>query len=239
MTGVNNHWQVCALAQDRHGGKIKCVARRRFKCANAAFAKDDTLVAFGHDVLGRSQPFVHRSHQTTLQQNRQSRLSDYFQEREILHVPCADLQDVNFTGDRVDISRTKDLGNSGQAVSFCRVMQQRQCFETKSLKIVTRSTWFKAATAEHSTTGFPNSVRTRSDLLARLDRTGSSNQCKGCVAAETDAAYFDARILHPMCARCQAVCFAFLGNRYDRFGFWLRRCDICLRYRSCDLPLLD
>ena len=133
----------------------------------------------------------------------------------------------------------KDLGDDRQAVSVCRLMQQRQCFETKSLKIVTRSTRFKAATAKHSTTSFPNSVRTRSDLLARLDRAGSGNQCKGCVTAETDAADFDARILRSVCARCQAVCFAFLGNGYHPCGLWLRRCDIRLRYRSCDLSLLD
>src|SRR5205814_4439976 len=110
-----------------------------------------------------SQPFVHRSHQTTLQQNRQPGLADCFKERKILHVPCADLQDVNFTGHSVDIGRMKDLGHDRQTVSVCRLMQQCQCFETKSLKIVTRSTRFKAATAKHSTTSFPNSVRTRSD----------------------------------------------------------------------------
>ena len=78
----------------RDDRKVHRVASMVGKGPDAAFAKDDIVIALGHDVFGGKQELVERRGQPAFQQNRFPRLADIFEQREVLHIPSADLDAV-------------------------------------------------------------------------------------------------------------------------------------------------
>src|SRR5262249_26652314 len=91
-------------APDRwHRCEIECISRMLRECTNTAFAKDDIVIAFSHDVLRCEQPFLECCSHSTLQQHRQSGTARALQKREVLHVASADLNYVAELFNEIDM----------------------------------------------------------------------------------------------------------------------------------------
>ena len=86
-----------------HRGKIECVACVLRESANASLAQDDVIIALGHDVLGREQPFLERSRHPAFQQHRQLRPASPLKERKVLHAASANLNDITMLLDKIDM----------------------------------------------------------------------------------------------------------------------------------------
>src|SRR5438105_15669060 len=71
VRGINDYRQMRNPSYRRHGSKIEGVAGVLSEGADTAFAKNDLVIAFRHNVLGRKQPFLQRRGHPSLEQHRQ------------------------------------------------------------------------------------------------------------------------------------------------------------------------
>src|SRR4029453_17242708 len=88
----------------RHRSKIERVTRMLRESPNAALAQDYVVIALCHDVFRREQPFFECCRHSSLQQDRESRSARSPEQRKILHVTSADLNDVAIPFDQIDMS---------------------------------------------------------------------------------------------------------------------------------------
>ena len=105
MAYIRNHRQVRFLFEDCNRGHIQCVARKRLKCADAAFAKDHVVIALGHNVFGRQKKFIQRCGEPAFQKDRFFWLPGIFEQGEILHVSGTDLNAIAVLFNKVDAVR--------------------------------------------------------------------------------------------------------------------------------------
>ena len=117
MRRVDDHRQVGQVVDERHGGQVERVAGVRLERADAALAQDDVRVARADDVLGGHQPLLDRGAVAALEHDRAGDPADVAQQRVVLHVAGADLEDVGVLGDDVDLVRLHHLGDHRQARS--------------------------------------------------------------------------------------------------------------------------
>ena len=114
----------------RDGREIQRVTRVLREGADAALAEDDLIVALGHDVLGSQQPFVERRRKAALQKYGQTRLTRAIQQREVLHVARADLNNVAVTFDKIN-ARSRRSPRSRSSVQMPRALR-REYFNPSS-----------------------------------------------------------------------------------------------------------
>ena len=114
---VHHDRQVRQVVEQRHRGQVQRVAGGRLEGPDAALAQDDLGVAGRGDVLGGHQPLLDRGAEAALEHHRPARAPAREQQREVLHVAGADLEDVGVLGDDVDLGRLHHLGDHRQARS--------------------------------------------------------------------------------------------------------------------------
>ena len=90
-TRIGRWESVFAGGMTRQVERVAAVVGER---PHAALAEDHVVVAAGHDVLGGHQPLFERRAHAALQQHRLAALAHPLEQREVLHVPRADLDDV-------------------------------------------------------------------------------------------------------------------------------------------------
>ena len=95
---VGHDRQVTQFLDDRDRGDVERVARRRLERPDAALAEDHVVVAAGQDVLRRQQPLFDRGGDAALEEHRLAHVAELAEQREVLHVPRADLEDVRVLG---------------------------------------------------------------------------------------------------------------------------------------------
>ena len=170
---IDDDRQMRLLPQDRHGGEVERVAGGGLERANPAFAEDDVRVAGGQHVLGGEQPFLDRRRQATLQQDGAAALAHRLQEREVLHVARADLEDVDVLVEDLDVVRVDDLGDDRQAGGAARLGEELECGDAEPLERVRRRPRLPGAAAQDAralTTDAP--WRSRAAARATRPRTG-------------------------------------------------------------------
>src|SRR5438132_1686887 len=96
MAGINDDGEMGQFMEQWHTGKIKHIACVGIEAANAAFTENDVGIARGYNVLGGQQPLVDGCCKPTLEHDGTSKTiaTGSQQEREVLHVATAYLQDV-------------------------------------------------------------------------------------------------------------------------------------------------
>ena len=96
MARVHEDGQVASLLDDGHGREVERVARGGLERADAALAQDDVGVALArtYSALISHSSIVAR--QAALEEDRQAGPADGLEEREVLHVARADLEDVAY-----------------------------------------------------------------------------------------------------------------------------------------------
>src|SRR5271166_3167356 len=149
VAGIDDDRQ---MAQPLHRGnhaEIERVASVIGEGAHAALAQDHVVVALAHDVFGGHQKFFHRGRQAALQQHGFMRFTGALQQREILHVARADLDDVTIFLDQVQRFVVDGLGDDQQPEAVTDLRQDLQAIFSQALKRVRRSAWLvRASTKE-------------------------------------------------------------------------------------------
>ncbi len=121
--------------------------------------------------------------------------ADLTQQRVVLHVPRADLQDVDVPGAELHIVRIEDLGDDRQAGLFLGSREQLEPVPSQTLEVVRRRARFERASAQHVGSHGLDRPCGRHQLLFALDgaRPGHHDQRSAGIA--------DREAVHPDDAR--------------------------------------
>ena len=170
MARVGDDRQVAHALDQRNGAQVERVARGGLEGADAALAQDDVRIALVHDVLGRHQPLFDGRRQAALEHGRQLRAPDLLEQREVLHVARADLQDVRALGHALDLPWLHHLGDDRQACLASTLLEHLQAFNAESLERIRRGARLEGAAPEKTRARRGDAVRRRQQLLPTLDR---------------------------------------------------------------------
>src|SRR5258708_38198471 len=91
---IDHDGQVAEALDRRHDAEIECVAGVIGESPHSALAENYVVVALAHDVLGGHEKFFERSRDAALQQDGFAGASGALEQREVLHVAGADLDDI-------------------------------------------------------------------------------------------------------------------------------------------------
>src|SRR5437016_14111882 len=103
---------MSALLDQRDGREIERVARRRLEGADAALAEHHLIVSAREEVFGREKPLLYRRRRAALQKHGAARASQSLEQREVLHVARADLEQSSAV-QRRELRRLHHLGHGG------------------------------------------------------------------------------------------------------------------------------
>ena len=167
---IDDDGQVGQLVEQRHRRQVHRVAGVRLERPDAALAQDHVRVARADDVLGGHQPLLDRRAVAALEHHRAGDPSDVAQERVVLHVPGADLEDVGVLGDDVDLVRLHHLGDDRQARPLARLGEVAQRLDAEPLEGVRAGPRLERAAAQDRGAGGLDRVGRLEELVAALDR---------------------------------------------------------------------
>src|SRR5574342_425212 len=95
MAWIKDDREMGHFPRQGNDGKIRRVPGRGLEGAYAPLAKHHIRIAAEQNVLCRSEPFLDRCREPTLQDDRPSYFANLGQEVEVLHVARADLEDID------------------------------------------------------------------------------------------------------------------------------------------------
>ena len=154
--------------EERHGREVHRVARVRLERPDAALAQDHVRVAGADDVLGGHQPLLDGRAVAALEHDRPRDPPDRRQQRVVLHVPRADLEDVGVLGDDVDLARLHDLGDDRQAGPLARLGEVAERLDAEPLEAVRTGPRLERAAAEDRRARPPSTASAVSNSWSRL-----------------------------------------------------------------------
>src|SRR5580700_1625006 len=91
VAGIDDDGQMAAQLHRGDHAQVECIARVIAESAHAALAEDHVVISLGENIFGGHQKFVERSGHPALQQHGLLGAAGALEQREILHVACADL----------------------------------------------------------------------------------------------------------------------------------------------------
>src|SRR5436305_13703664 len=86
--------KMCEALQNGHGGDVHRVPGAGLKGPDATSAKNDLIVAAGHDVLGGKQQLFYSGRYAALEEDRFAGLAQLPQQVEVLHIARPNLENV-------------------------------------------------------------------------------------------------------------------------------------------------
>src|SRR5882762_7892240 len=159
---------MTSLFHGRNHGEVEGVARKIGERSNAALAEHDVVIALGEDVLGGHEEFVERGGHAALEENRFFSAARAFEERKVLHVARADLDDVRVFLDQVERFIVNGFGDDPETILGANLRKNLESVFAKALKAVRRSAGLVSAAAEEARAGFFDALGD-SDVLAADD----------------------------------------------------------------------
>src|SRR5215472_3381176 len=102
VAGIDEDRQVATLLNRRNDREVERIAGKIGECANAALAKHHIVVALREDVFRGHQELIKRGGHTALEKNWLLCASGPLEEREILHIARANLDDVGVFLDKIE-----------------------------------------------------------------------------------------------------------------------------------------
>ena len=138
---------------DGDGGDVEGVAESGFKSLDAALAENDFAVALREDVFGGHEPFGDGAGEAAFEEHGLARFADLEEKVEVLHVACADLEDVGVALDDGDVTGVHHFGNHGHVVLFAGVAEPFEGFLAVALEAVGRSAGLVGSAAEDGGAG--------------------------------------------------------------------------------------
>ena len=203
MGRVNDNRQMAHALEHRNGGNIQRVAGVLLVGADAALAEDNVLVAARHDVLSAHQEFLHGVCEAALEQDGLAGLTEFFQQLEVLHIACADLETVALVHEDVDVRRIGDLGNDRQTGCLVRLVQQLQTLSLQTLEGVRGRARLPRAAAENGRAVRLNVLGNVDDLLLALDRARTCHNDQLLAADNNARCNLNDRVVRMELAVCQ------------------------------------
>ena len=167
---VDDDRQVRQVVHQRHRREVQRVARGRLERPDAALAQDDLRVAGRGDVLGGHQPLLDRGAEAALEHHRPARAPAREQQREVLHVARADLEDVRVLGHDVDLVGLHHLGDHRQPGPLARLREVAQALDAQALEAVRARARLERAAADDRRAVARDEVDGLDQLVAALDR---------------------------------------------------------------------
>ena len=126
VAGIDKDRKVAAFFDGRNNGEIECVAREVGEGADSAFAEHDVVVAFGEDIFGGHEEFVESGGHAALEENGSFGATGAFEEREVLHIAGADLDDVGVVLDQIEAFMIDGFGDDAETVFLANLGQNLQ-----------------------------------------------------------------------------------------------------------------
>src|SRR4030043_2420872 len=112
MGGVDDNGEVAYSLDGGNSAEVEGIPGVIREGADAPFTENDARIAFGHDVFGGHEPFIDGGGETALEQDGLFHLSGQAQERVVLHVPGADLDDVGIISYNGETFAIDSLGDN-------------------------------------------------------------------------------------------------------------------------------
>ena len=203
MGRVNDDRQMAHALEHRNGGNIECVAGVLLVGADAALAEDNVFVAARHDVLSAHQEFLHGVCEAALEQDGLAGLTEFFQQLEVLHIACADLETVALVHEDVDVRRIGDLSYDRQTGCFVCLVQQLQTLSLQTLEGVRGRTRLPRTAAENGRAVRLNVLGNVDDLLLALDRARAGHYDQLLAADNNARCNLNDRVVRMELAVCQ------------------------------------
>ncbi len=191
---VDDDRQVRELLEHRHRRQVERVAVGGLERADPALAQQHVRVALLEDVLRRHQQLVERRGDPALEQRRAPGAADLGQQRVVLHVASADLDDVGHLEHRLEVARVHQLGDDRQPGLGLGLREQPQALLAEALEGVGRGAGLVGAAAQQRAAGVLHDARRRHQLVARLHRAGPGDH-REVLAADLPAVDLDDRAL--------------------------------------------
>ena len=160
---------MAELLHGRNDAQVERVARVIGKRAHAALAQDHFVIALAHDVLGRHQEFIERGAHAALQQHRLAQPAGVLEQRKVLHVARADLDNVGPLGHQFQRLVVDGFGDDPQTEPLANLGHDLQCFDAQPLERIGRGARLVCAAAEKLRAGCGNLLGDREGLFAALD----------------------------------------------------------------------
>src|SRR5713101_2347363 len=154
VAGIDKDRQVAALLDGGDNGEVERVAGKIGERSNAAFAEHHVVIAFGEDIFGGHQEFVERSRHAAFQEDVLFGVAGALQERKILHIARADLDDVRVLLDEIERFIVDGFRDDTETVAGADFRKNLQSFFTETLKTVGRSAGLVRTAAEKARAGF-------------------------------------------------------------------------------------
>ena len=175
VAGIDEDGQVAAFLYRGNDGEIKSVAGEIGEGADAALAENDVVVAFAHDVFGGHQEFVESGGHAAFEEHGFFGAAGTFEQRKILHVACADLDDVGVFIDEVERFVVDGFGDDAKTVGVADFSEDFEASFAQTLKAVRRSARLVGASTKEADAGGLELRGGGQALLFGFDSAGSSN----------------------------------------------------------------
>ena len=169
MRRVGDDRQVRELVHHRDGREVEEVAGRRVEAADAALAQNHVVVPLGQEVLGGQEELLDRRRQAALQEHRLPGAAGRLEEREVLHVARADLDDVRDFPYGPHAFGVHRLRADQEARLFARFGQKPQSGSPQALERIGRGAGLPGAAAEDHGASLLHLAGRLEDLALGLD----------------------------------------------------------------------
>src|SRR5579872_3548790 len=179
VAGIDQNRQMAQPLHRGHNAQVERVTRVIGERADSAFAERDVVVAFAEDVLGCHQKFFESGGHAALEENRLAGASGAFQQREILHVAGADLDDVGIFFDQIERLVIDRFGDDPHPELLAHFGHDTKGFLAESLERVRRGAGLVGAAAEELGSGFLHALGHGEGLFAAFNRARSGNDGEG------------------------------------------------------------
>jgi len=172
---IDENGEVAALFYRGDYREIERVAREIGEGADTAFTEHDVVVAFGEDVFGGHEEFIESGGHAAFEKDGKLGAACSFEEREILHVASADLDDIGVLFDEVEGFVVDGFGDDAEAEFLANLGEDFQAGEAESLKGIGRSAGFVGAAAEKMDAGGLQLLGDGEALVVGFHGAGSSD----------------------------------------------------------------
>ena len=170
MRRINDDRQVGFAFEHRHTSDVHHIAVGGFKCADAAFAENNIVIATRCNVFSRHEPFGNGGGQAALEDHRFVDASHFFQQIKILHVARADLDNVDIMFEKgVEHAQIHQFGDNRQVVFISRLTEYGQTSDAFALKGVGTGARFESTAAQQTATGCRDLLRGQIDNVGLSD----------------------------------------------------------------------
>ena len=175
VRGIDEDGEVAAFFDGGNDRQVQGVAGEIGEGAHAAFAEHHVVVAFGKDVLGGHEELVERGGHAALEEDGLFGTPCALEQREVLHVASADLDDVGIFLDEVERFVIDGFGDDAKTEVFADVGEDLEAVKTEALEGVRRGARLVGSAAEEVDAGGLELLGDGEALLFGFDGARTSN----------------------------------------------------------------